>query len=186
MYLIFTASPNKAGLTAACGKAAYNGISAAGGSAELIDISELNVQSCKICGGGWGTCRSTGACVIDDSLADIQVKIRDCEGLFLVTPVYFWQPSERMKYFCDRFRRCEAFREGGSWAKGKQVNLIAAAGGTGNGTVTALAELENWCRHILAVPQERIGVTRFNRDAALSMIEDAGSRLVKGEFFKSV
>lgn len=184
MYLIITASPNKDGLTAACGKAAYDGISSAGGSAELIDISKLKLQPCKICGTGWGKCRSTGECIIDDSLTDIQMKIRDCEGLFLVTPVYFWQPAERMKYFCDRYRRCEAFREGGSWAKDKQVNLVAAAGGSGNGTVTALAELEHWCRHIQAIPQERIGVTRFNRAAALSVIEDAGTRLVKGEFFK--
>ncbi|HML36529.1 MAG TPA: flavodoxin family protein [Bacillota bacterium] len=186
MYLIITASPNKDGLTAACGKAAYDGISSAGGSAELIDISELKLQPCRICGNGWGKCRNTGMCIIDDSLADIQEKIRDCEGLFLVTPVYFWQPAERMKYFCDRFRRCEAFREGGSWAAGKQVNLVAAAGGTGNGTVTALGELENWCRHVHAIPQERISVTRFNRAAALSLIEDAGARLVRGEFFQAL
>jgi len=184
MYLIITASPNKDGLTAACGKSAYNGIEAAGGTAEIIDISEMKLRPCEICGNGWGTCRSAGKCVIDDNLASIQEKIRDCEGLFLVTPVYFGQPSERMKYFCDRYRRCEAFREGGSWAKDKQINLVAAAGGSGNGTPTALVEMENWCRSIRAIPQERIGITRFNRSTVLSVIEDAGKRLVKGDFFK--
>ncbi len=184
MYLIITASPNKDGLTAACGKAAYNGIATAGGTAGLIDISEMKLQPCKICGNGWGKCRGAGTCIIDDNLAGIQERIRDCEGLFLVTPVYFGQPAERMKYFCDRYRRCEAFRESGSWAKDKQINLVAAAGGSGNGTATTLVELENWCRSVQAIPQERICITRFNRTAALSVIEDAGMRLVKGDFFK--
>ncbi len=184
MYIVITSSPNKDGLTAACGKAAYDGITGAGGQAEIIDISELKLQPCRICDNGWGQCRGTGVCIIKDSLAEIQRKIQDSEGIFLITPVYFGQSSERMKYFCDRYRRCEAFREGGSWIKDKQVNLVAAAGGSGNGTATALVELENWCRHVQAIPQERIGITRFKRNQELSVIEDAGTRLVKGEYFK--
>lgn len=184
MHIIITSSPNKDGLTAACGKAAYDGITGAGGHAEIIDISELKLQPCRICANGWGQCRGTATCIIKDSLEEIQKKIRDSEGLFLITPVYFGQPSERMKYFCDRYRRCEAFREGGSWIKDKQVNLVAAAGGSGNGTATALVELESWCRHVQAIPQERIGITRFKRNPELSVIEDAGARLVKGEYFK--
>ena len=43
-----------------------------------------------------------------------------------------------MKYFCDRFRRCEAFRKGGSWAKGKNINLVAAAG------VPAMGQQQRW------------------------------------------
>lgn len=80
MYIIITSSPNKDGLTAACGKAAYDGITGAGGEAEIIDISELKLQPCRIA-------------------------------------------------------------------------------------------------------QERIGITRFNRVPALSVIEDAGARLVRGEYF---
>jgi hypothetical protein len=89
-----------------------------------------------------------------------------------------------MKYFLDRFRRCEAFNKDGSAAKGKQVDLIAAAGGSGNGTVTCLTEMENWCRHVGATPKDRIGITRFTRDAALEVIRDSAARLVIGEFFK--
>jgi hypothetical protein len=89
-----------------------------------------------------------------------------------------------MKYFLDRFRRCEAFHRGGSAAGGKQIDLIAAAGGSGNGTVTALAEMENWCRHVGATARERIGVTRFNREPMLAMIRDAGVRFVTGNYFK--
>jgi hypothetical protein len=93
-----------------------------------------------------------------------------------------------MKYFMDRFRGCESFVSAGGAsggaASGKQIDLIAAAGGSGNGTATCLAEMEQWCRHVGAIPQERIGISRFNRETVLNVIRDAGSRLVKGEYFK--
>ena len=184
MFLIITASPNADGLTAACGSAVLEGITSAGGDAELIDISAKGLAPCLICGNGWGICREQSNCVIDDAFGDIQTKIRESEGIVLVTPVYWGQPSERMKYFMDRFRRCEAFNKAGSAAKGKQVDLIAAAGGSGNGTVTALMEMENWCRHVGAIPRERFGVTRFNREPMLAVICDAGERLVRGEYFE--
>jgi len=186
MYLIITASPNTDGLTAACGKAALDGIESAGGEAEIIDISAKKLEPCRICGNGWGACRNTATCIIDDMLAGLQSKIRQSEGIVLVTPVYWGQPSERMKSFLDRFRRCEAFNQAGGAASGKEVDLIAAAGGSGNGTATCLAEMEMWCRHVGATPQERIGVTRFNRQFMLEVIRDAGARLAKGEYFKRV
>jgi hypothetical protein len=88
-----------------------------------------------------------------------------------------------MKSFLDRFRRCEAFNKNGSAASGKQIDLIAAAGGSGNGTSQCLLEMENWCRHVGATPKDRIGITRFNREPMLRNIEDAAARLVKGEYF---
>ena len=184
MYIIITASPNTDGLTAACGKAMFDGITSAGGQAEIIDISAAKLSPCLICGDGWGPCRNSSVCVIDDIFAELQTKIREAEAVTFVVPVYFGQPSERMKYFLDRFRRCEAFNQLGSAASGKQINLIAAAGGSGNGTPTCLAEMETWCRQVGAIPQERIGVTRFNREKILPVITDAGARLVKGEYFK--
>ena len=183
MYVIITSSPNANGLTAACGQAALDGVKKAGGEAEIIDISAAKLEPCKICGDGWGACRNSSKCVIGDILAEIQAKIRASEGVILITPVYFGQPSERMKYFLDRFRRCEAFNNPDGAASGKQIDLIAAAGGSGNGTATCLAEMETWCRQVGAIPQERIGVSRFNRGAVLEVIRDAGSRLVKGEYF---
>lgn len=185
MYLIITASPNTDGLTATCGQAVFEGIASADGIAEVIDISHAKLEPCRICGNGWGTCRDFAKCVVDDMLGELQSKIRSADGIILVTPVYWGQPSERMKYFLDRFRRCEAFNREGSAAKGKQIDLIAAAGGSGNGTATCLVEMENWCRHVGAIPQERIGINRFNREPMLEAIRNAGARLVRGEYFTS-
>jgi hypothetical protein len=38
--------------------------------------------------------------------------------------------------------------------------------------------MELWCRHMNAVPFERLGVTRFNREEMLAVIERASKELV--------
>ena len=174
MYIVITASPNKDGLTAACGKASMEGIASAGGAAELIDLSEAKTEACRVCGGGWGTCSRESKCVIDDNLAEIQAKVRAAEGVVLITPVYWWQPSERMKFFLDRFRRCEAFNKKDGAAAGKQFDLIAAAGGSGNGTAECLTEMEMWCRHVGAVAKDRIGITRLRADPCWTPLRTRG------------
>ena len=179
MYIIITASPNTDGLTAACGKAAYEGFLSKGADAEIIDISAAKLEPCLICGDGWGSCRDQGKCVTNDILPELQEKIKNADGIFLITPVYWQQPSERMKYFLDRFRRCEAFKRNEGAAAGKQIALVAAAGGSGNGTATCLVEMEQWCRHVSAVPQERVGITRFNKETGLSSIYQAAARFVQ-------
>jgi multimeric flavodoxin WrbA len=185
MYAILTSSPNTNGLTAACGKAALRGIENSGGTGLIIDLCREKIESCLTCEDGWGECIRENRCVIDDCLPMLQETLKEAEGIFLITPVYFGQPSEHMKYFCDRFRRCEAFRKEKSSVAGKKINLVAAAGGSGNGTVSCLSELETWCRHVSAVPFERIGITRHNRDQMLRFIEWAGADTVASGTLKN-
>jgi multimeric flavodoxin WrbA len=104
-------------------------------------------------------------------MGGLQGKIRGAEGVFLVTPVYFGQPSERMQYFLDRFRRMECFNKEGSAAKGKPFTLIAAAGGGGAGGDTCLDEMAMWCAHVSAVVSGRFNVTRANRGEMLEAIK---------------
>ncbi|MDR1379564.1 MAG: flavodoxin family protein [Synergistaceae bacterium] len=178
MYLVITASPNADGLTAACGRAALRGLEQAGKTGEIIDLCALKIQGCLVCGDGWGICREEHRCVIEDEFSVLQARLKEAEGLVLVTPVYWGQQSERIKYFCDRLRRCEARKGNGSVLARKKTNLVAAAGGTGNGTVSCLTDMELWCRHVGAIPFERIGVTRFNREPMLAVIEQASKELV--------
>ncbi|GHU79126.1 flavodoxin family protein [Clostridia bacterium] len=177
MYLVITSSPNANGLTAACGQAAVNGLKSAGAEVGLYDLCAEKISGCLVCGNGWGTCREEHKCVIDDSLADFQERLSKAEGVFIITPVYWGQQSEKMKAFCDRLRRCEALKREKSVLAGKKISLVAAAGGSGNGTVTCLLELEAWCRHVGAIPTERIGITRFNREPMLKVIEYTAAQL---------
>jgi multimeric flavodoxin WrbA len=178
MYLVITASPNGDGLTAACGQAALRGVERAGKAVESVDLCALKIQGCLVCGNGWGICLDEHRCVIDDGFSSLQARLKEAEGLVLVTPVYWGQQSERVKYFCDRLRRCEARKGEQNCLAGKKINLVAAAGGTGNGTVPCLTDMELWCRHLGALPFERIGVTRFNREEMLAVIERASVELV--------
>jgi multimeric flavodoxin WrbA len=177
MYSVITASPNADGLTAVCGRAALRGLEQAGKTGEITDLCTLKIQGCLVCGNGWGICRQEHRCVIDDGFSALQARMKEAEGVVLVTPVYWGQQSERVKYFCDRLRRCEALKGEGSALAGKKINLVAAAGGTGNGTVSCLTDMELWCRHVHAIPFERIGITRFNREPMLAVIERASREL---------
>lgn len=180
MFLIITASPNRDGLTADCGSAALNGIRSAGGEAQLADLYAEGIRSCQTCGNGWGVCRKERHCFIDDCLPSLIRRVSDCEGFFMITPVYWGQPSEPMQRFMSRFRRCQnaMLSDKPAAASGKRADLVAAAGGSGNGTITCLAEMEAWCRHVGAIPRERIGVNRFNRGEMLHIIEKAAARMV--------
>ena len=180
MFLIISAQTNEDGTTAKCVNATKDGILEAGGEFEVINLNKLKFEGCRICNSdGWGDCIKLNRCIIKDELQEIQEKTKVCEGLFLITPVYWSQPSERMKYFMDRYRRCEAFRQGGSYLTGKVVNMVASAGGSGNGTAHCLMEMENWTRHVKANPSERMSVNRFNVNKMTEVIKDAAFRTAK-------
>jgi multimeric flavodoxin WrbA len=183
MILVISASPNSDGLTAACVEQALAGIREGGGEAEYIDLSVIKIQPCLICKRGWGDCLAKNHCIINDALPEIQRKVKASDGIFLITPVYFNQPAERMKYFLDRYRRSEAFRKDGSWAAGKPVFMLAAAGGSGNGTETCLFEMVAWCRHIGANPAERIAITNYSKDGMLPAVRAAGRNFAEGKYF---
>jgi hypothetical protein len=65
--IILESSPNTDGLTAACSSAAQYGAQAGGGSISCIRINDLNIQQCRACDHGWGTCLPDHGCqVLDD------------------------------------------------------------------------------------------------------------------------
>jgi len=181
MIAIITASPNKEGLTAACASAALQGVLLSGETGEVFDLCDQKIAPCRVCNDGWGNCRVHSKCVIDDGLPALQQYIEECYGFILITPVYFGQPSERMTYFLNRFRRCEFFHKSGSSAAGKPTVLVAAAGGSGNGTASCLAEMESWCRHVGAVPGKLIGVTMVNKQKTLEEIRKASADLHRAD-----
>lgn len=174
--LVLSSSPNTDGLTAACARAAIEGIESAGASVREERLTEAGVGVCEQCGNGWGTCLKEHVCQVHDGFQRLHASCLEADALVLVTPVYWGSPSESMKAFLDRLRRCEAPRDDSALA-GKPIVLVAAAGGSGGGVTTCLDELERFVRHVGARRVDLVGVTRWTREDKLTAIAAAARSL---------
>ena len=175
--LIFSASPNSDGLTAACAAAALNGITAVGGEAEEVRLNDLSIGACEACNRGWGSCQEDHLCEVLDDFQALHKRTLLADGYVFVTPVYWGDLSESMKSFTDRLRRCEATRGVESGLANKPVIMVAAAGGSGNGMITTLASQERWIQHLRARKWDFIPVNRWNRPYKLQTIRAAASAM---------
>ena len=171
--MIFSSSPNMDGLTAACSKAAIDGVRLAVGDFEEIRLNDLKIASCEACDNGWGTCREEHNCSVLDDFQSVHKPALQADGYVLVTPVYWGDLSESMKAFTDRLRRCEATRGEESGFNQKPFTMIVAAGGSGNGMITCLASMERWIEHVRARKWDFIPVNRWNRPYKLVTISTA-------------
>ena len=106
---VIWSSPNTDGLTASAKDRFIAGLTEAGVQTEEIHLNRKKIGHCMACGDGWGTCRSKGACVIQDDFAEIYRKLQEADGIVWVSAVYWWEMTECFKAFFDRLRRCEGF-----------------------------------------------------------------------------
>jgi multimeric flavodoxin WrbA len=142
--------------------AVVRGATDGGAQVELLKVDRL--ERCHVCGTGWGTCASEHLCSFGgDGFNEAQEKVREAQGVCLITPVYWWEMAEALKSFLDRLRRCEFRREDGVLA-GKPVLLVASAGGSGNGITSCIDQMDRFCQHTAAAVFDRIGVNRWNSD----------------------
>jgi len=178
MILVLWASPNDDGLTAACAHAAEKGINSAGGQCRLVKLNEQSISACKTCGNGWGTCREQHECCIEDDFQALQALVQKADALVFITPVYWGEMAEVAKCFTDRLRRSEATRRDESLLAGKPMVAVAAAGGSGNGTLSCLSQFERLAAHLGMRLIDGIPVKRYTRQYQLAAIESAAAALV--------
>jgi multimeric flavodoxin WrbA len=160
-FLIISGNPKKGGLCQSVIDKIATG--AKDGGAEVSILETYGMACCRICGDGWGICKKEHRCAFgEDGFNDAQATVRAADKICIVTPVYWWDVSESLKNFLDRFRRCE-FGEKGALA-GKQALLVASPGGTGNGMLEALTQMRCLCQHTQAVVFDFISINRWNCD----------------------
>jgi multimeric flavodoxin WrbA len=177
MIAILWASPNNNGLTAACAHAAETGIRNAGKECKLYQLNALNIKACKACGNGWGTCREGHVCQVKDGFQALHEELKQAEALVLVTPVYWGDMAEVAKNFVDLLRRCEALAREDSPFRDMPMVAVAAAGGSGNGTVTCMLQMERLTQHMGMRLIDAIPVKRFTKEYQLKAIEGAAGAL---------
>jgi len=178
--VVISSSPNKDGLTAACAAAAVEGVRLAGGQAEEIRLNDLQIGHCRACDNGWGPCRTKHECQVQDDFQALHARVCQADAYVLVSPVYWGEMSESAKAFTDRLRRCEAPRDRESGLLDKPVIAVAAAGGSGRGTVSCLASMERWIQHVQARVFDLLPVNRWSREYKLVAIRSAAQAMVKG------
>jgi multimeric flavodoxin WrbA len=180
--LILSGTPKHEGLCESCVKAVRDGAEAEKVSSEVVRVCDRPIARCAMCGDGWGDCLKKHVCRFgDDGFADLQGKIARADAVALVTPVYWWEMTESMKAFFDRFRRCEAPRGPKGALAGKAVLLVASAGGSGNGLLSCLEQMERLCRHLRARIFDYIGVNRWNKEYKLAAVRSAAEAIASGE-----
>ncbi len=173
---VIWSSPNTNGLTASVKNSFIEGVVGAKCEIDEIHLNKMNLETCRACGNGWGTCPSAGKCVINDGFESIYARLREADGIVFVTAVYWSDMTEQMKKFIDRLRRCEATHN--HFLKGKRCILIACAGGMGNGSIECIMQMERALNHMSMRAYDRISVVRYNKDYMLPMLKEAGRTYV--------
>ena len=176
--LAIQASPNKDGLTASLAQKVLDGFKSEGGIVELIHLNHMDIKPCMACEKGWGECRD-GTCIIADDFQGIRDKMGDADVIVFSTPVYFGDLSESAKRFLDRLRRTEAF-SGCDTCYRKRFIGVAAAGGSGNGAVRALSNLEYYFKRLGCEIVDLVPVTKYSKEHKLPMLMHVGERLARG------
>lgn len=172
------ASANKDGLTAMCATAFLAGAEEAGAQVNLIHLKDCEIERCRMCVNGWGTCRELATCVIADDFERVRREILAADAWVLATPVYFGDLSELAKALMDRLRRCNIGSRGGQ-LKAKDFVAIAAAGGSGRGLGTCDEALERLAGHTGMRLADLINVTRRNKLYKVDTIKAAGRAIVE-------
>ncbi|MDR0878891.1 MAG: flavodoxin family protein [Treponema sp.] len=183
-YLIISGNPKKSGLCQSITDEVIRGAREGGAEPTLLTVDRL--ERCHVCGDGWGTCREKHRCAFGaDGFDEAQALVKKADQLCFITPVYWGEMAEGIKCFFDRLRRCEfamfADRKDPPPAlQGKQVLLIASPGGSGNGALTCLEQMDRFCRHTGAVIFDYIGVNRWNNDYKKNAAYAAARAMAEG------
>ncbi|MDR1669222.1 MAG: flavodoxin family protein [Oscillospiraceae bacterium] len=180
-YLVLSGNPKKDGLCASVTEQVLRGAADGGAETRLLAVGR-GVERCRCCGDGWGTCLKSHTCAYGgDGFAEAQEAVKAADALCIVTPVYWGEAAEGLKCFLDRLRRCESFLGGyGGACSGKPVLLVASPGGSGNGLISCLDQMDRFCRHTGAVIFDYIGVNRWNSDYKRAAAYAAAKAMAEG------
>jgi len=159
-YVIVDGNPKSDGLCYSVMESIIKGAEAARADIEII---KPDYDRCRVCNNGWGDCQTKRRCSFeDDGFNQAMDTLASADVVCFITPVYWHEMAEGIKCFIDKLRRCERGAEGR--LSGKSILLVASAGGTGNGLVNCMHQMEQFCRHTYMKIFDFIAVNRWNAD----------------------
>jgi len=180
-FLIISGNPKKDGLCSSVTYKVIRGAMDGGANTMILTLDGLEgLGRCRCCGDGWGACLNESHCEFGvDGFDEAQILVKNADAICLITPVYWGEMTEILKCFLDRLRRCE-FKPPNGALYGKPVLLVASPGGSGNGMLTCLEQMDRFCRHTGAVIFDYIGVNRWNSDYKRQTAYSAAKAMAEG------
>lgn len=124
--IIALGSPRKKGNTVLLAEECVKGIKAAGGSAEILFLQDMNIKPCTAC----EYCKKASAkrfCKLEDDMEAQYRKLMDAAAVVFASPVYWFTMTAQTKLFLDRFYALE--RKDGNKLAGKRIGILMAYGG---------------------------------------------------------
>jgi len=144
-------------------------------------LNTAGMESCRCCGNGWGTCGEQHKCSFgENGFNKAQEAVKNADMICIITPVYWGEVTEGLKSFIDILRRCENIFNKNGILSGKQILLVAVPGGSGNGMLSCLEQMDRFCRHTGAVIFDYIGVNRWNSDYKKIAAYSASKAMAEG------
>ena len=192
--LAVSGSRNHDGQTARLLTAVCKGFAEAGGTTESVFLPDLKIERCRQCDpDGWGPCRRTHTCIIEDDFQSLLVKIKSADVLVFANPVYFGDLSESMRTLLERLRRtnspggpAQAARPGQQAPAAPNIQQprtpavgICLAGGRGFGSPGCCAILDSMLQGCGFEIIDMIAARRQNIELKLSILDITGKWLVK-------
>lgn len=176
---IISGTPKRDGLCQSVIDSARLGALNGGAGVDEIRLCDTNLLRCQVCDGGWGQCKKEHRCKYgSDGFNEILDRIKESDAFIFASPVYWGETSEAFKVFIDRLRRCAYNQEG--VLKDKQVLLIAVPGGSGNGMLSCMEQMDRFCRHTGMKIFDYIGVNRWNSDYKREAAKAAAFAMASG------
>lgn len=96
--LMLNGSPHKEGNTYIALREAAKIFKAENIDTEILHIGNKNIRGCIAC----YSCKETGKCVFQDIVNETAVKLAQCDGLIIGSPVYFASANATLIAFLDR------------------------------------------------------------------------------------
>ncbi|OYT38387.1 MAG: NADPH-dependent FMN reductase [Desulfurococcales archaeon ex4484_58] len=131
--LIINGSPRKYGFTAKLSAIAEKGVLDGGGEAEKIYLYDYEIKECIGCVSDEPKiCRFP--CIIeDDDFNKLGNKLLESDGFIIVSPIYWYSVSGKLKNFIDRLTSMENMivHTGRSLLEGKVAGFIVAGNDSG-------------------------------------------------------
>ena len=127
--VILNGSPRRNGNTSALVKAFTEGAESAGHTVTEFFLDSMNIHGCKGCFGGHSS--KECPCVQRDDMNKIYPVVRECDGIVLASPLYYWNMSGQIRTAIDRLFALEEGDGNLLRGHGKASALLMAAEGHG-------------------------------------------------------